>query len=331
MGIKLTVGKLRDAWMEYSKQSRVISQFPGGKPIFIGGTHRSGTTWFAKMLAEPGLWYIHEPYNPNKGFWHEEFSYTSINERSSEIDRYMTGLLRGRYRSTSLNANTDHALMPLRLLRPTIRRVMVKDPLACLLSGYFTKHFDFRTIVLFRHPAGFVSSVLRLGWPIGKFIRSFLNRSDLLDDHLAPFRSLMVKHQDGQDAAAATVLHGLLNTVMWNQVRQNSAITWYQFEDLCRQPIESFREIHATLGLPYDDSTLQRHESLCFQGPSRPDAYHTHAVARRSSAMADSWKQQLSSDQQRMIRNVWDEFEIPLYHDAMEWTCRPPKLETSVV
>ena len=36
-----------------------------GKPILVTGTHRSGTTWTARMLAAaPELGYIWEPFNP---------------------------------------------------------------------------------------------------------------------------------------------------------------------------------------------------------------------------------------------------------------------------
>ena len=67
MNLKLQLGKLVCAYKEYPQQLNTFRKFPVGKPIFLTGTHRSGTTWIAKMLAPPGIWHLHEPFNPNQG------------------------------------------------------------------------------------------------------------------------------------------------------------------------------------------------------------------------------------------------------------------------
>ena len=72
---KLTLGKLADAWTTYPATRAALSNFPPGPPIFVTGTHRSGTTWVSKMLAVPGLWHVHEPFSPLKGAWPETFTY----------------------------------------------------------------------------------------------------------------------------------------------------------------------------------------------------------------------------------------------------------------
>jgi len=297
--------------MEYPHARREIRDFPPGPPILIAGTHRSGTTWFASMLAEPGLWYVHEPFNPNKHLWPESFTYAAPGSLRPDVDRYFEALLRGEYRSTSNNSNTDHWLMPLRLARPPIGRVMVKDPLGCLLTGYLAARFDLQVRVLFRHPAGFVSSVTRLGWPVGGFLKDFLGRSDLMSDHLEPWRDLMAAHVDRNDAKAAAVLHGALNVVLWNQVQENPSIVYYLFEDLCAEPLERFETIFRELALPYNHQTRQRHVSLCLEGADSPAGYRPHAVARRSGAMATSWKSQLSEPEVLEIRDIWNSFSIP--------------------
>ena len=271
------------------------------------------------MLAVPGLWYIHEPFNPNKNIWKESFSYARPGKPTPAVDSYMQHLLNGRYRQTAQMAHCDHPLMPLRLFRPPIQRVMIKDPLACLLTGYLADRFPITPIVLFRHPAGFVSSVTRLGWPIGEYLKSFLKRDDLMQDHLEPYRQLMQQHQNRDDLAAATVLHGVLNTVQWNQIQANSGIRYYLFEDLCEDPINSFRQIFEHLQLPYDKTTTEFHEKLCSSGSENPADYHTHAVARNSKAMADSWKRQLAPDDTQMIRTGYQQFAIPFYQEDRDW------------
>jgi len=320
MGWKLTVGRLRDAWRDSSEDRTALATFPAGPPIFLGGTHRSGTTWVGSMLAEPGLWYLHEPFNPNKKIWKESFTYANPESARPDVNLYVTALLAGKHRTTSLYRHTDHCLMPLRVFRPVIKRVLIKDPLACLLAGYLAKKFEFRTRILFRHPAGFVSSVHRLGWPTGGFLKQFLQRPDLMQDHLEPYRELMERHQDRNDIASAAVLHGVLNVVQWNQIQQNSEIRWHRFEDLCEDPINQFRMIFQELSLPYTPETEQRHRALCHGDAQNPTDYRTHSVARNSQAMAESWKRQLNADQTAQIRSFWEQFDVDLYRSESEWS-----------
>ncbi len=50
------------------------------KPILITGSHRSGSTWVGKIIAEaPSVIYIHEPFNvdfpPGAGVCNVKFEY----------------------------------------------------------------------------------------------------------------------------------------------------------------------------------------------------------------------------------------------------------------
>ncbi len=319
MNLKLLAGRLRDAWMHYPGDQRDLARFPAGKPIFLTGTHRSGTTWAASMLADPGLWQIHEPFNPNKRMWKRSFEYAAPSSPRPDVDRYFAALLRGRHRATSTYPHTDHPLMPLRLFRPPIRRAIVKDPLACLLTGYLARHFDLDTLVLFRHPADFAASIVRLGWPTGTYLERFLRDILLMDEHLGPYALLLESHRNGNDLASAAVLHGALNRVLWNQAQATAGIRTLQFETLCRDPITQFEQLFSRLGLPYTEATRSRHQALCTAPDHDPAHYRTHAVARNSAAMADAWRRQLDTAQRATVRAIWDQFGIPLYSDPADW------------
>jgi hypothetical protein len=316
--LKVTLGKLKDAWRDYPRARAELARFPEGPPIFVSGTHRSGTTWVAKMLAVPGLWYVHEPFNPNKNVWREPFSYVPIDGNDDRVDRHMQCVLKGGFRQASLSGPVDHPLMPLRLLSPPIRRAMVKDPLACLLTGYLTQRFHLQTLVLFRHPCGFVSSIMRLGWPTACQLKEFLTRPRLMSDHLAPHADLLSRYSIEDSYESAAVLHGVLNLVLWRQTQQLK-LRWIRFEDLCASPLERFAEMFEWLQLPYSDSVRQEHVRLCLSGSEAPQDYHTHAVARQSQAMAASWRRDLKPDVVQRVRDIWRQFEIPLYVDSDEW------------
>jgi hypothetical protein len=329
MGWKLTLGKLLVAWRRYPAQRRALAAVSPGPPILVTGAHRSGTTWFAKMLAASGIWYVHEPFNPNKGRWPQSFSYRRAGEPCAEADALMQAVLDGGFREALLLPNAEHRLMPLRLLRHRVRRVMVKDPLACLLAGHLTRRFGLTTLILFRHPAAFVASVCRLGWPRGCFLRQFLRDQALMEDHLEPYRALLEDHADVDSVASAAVLHGALNTVLWHDVQQGFG-TALRFEDVCVQPIEAFERMHRELGLPYDAGVRAAHESLCFREARPAGAYHPHAVARNSRAAAESWHSQLSAAEVDQVQGIWHRFEVPLYRAAEDWEPSPTAREDRV-
>jgi len=316
---KVTAGRLKDAWSSYPKALTDFRGFPRGKPVFLTGTHRSGTTWAAAMLAEPGLWYAHEPFMPTKGLWREAFTYADPATTRADIDSLLIKVVAGKHRVASNNPNTDHPLMPLRLFKPPIRRVMIKDPIACLLTGYIAQHFDFDIIVLFRHPAGFAASVTQLGWPVGKFLKQFLADESLMGQHLESYSALLEAYQERDDLEAAAVLHGALNRVLWSQAQGNRNIRQFRFEDLCHAPLDAFRAIFAELGLPYGALTQQRHNVLCARQEKPTQGYHPHAVARNSRSMAEGWKSKVTEAQLHRLRDIWERFEIPMYDESRDW------------
>lgn len=320
--LKLIVGRLYSAWRDYPAIRRELHALPPGPPIFVSGTHRSGTTWYAKMLAARGLWYIHEPFNPNKRVWQTHFPYAARGTSAPEVDRLMRSVLGGGFRQALMFENTDHPLMPLRLFPQPVNRIMIKDPLACLLTDYLTSRFQFQTTILFRHPAGFAASVCRLAWPRGEHIRRLLDCQPLMDDHLTPYAALLERHADTDTVASAAVLHGALNTVLWH-FAQAGIGQWFRFEDVCQDPIAHFESQYRKLGLPFNDDVARTLEVNCFDRPRSIETYHPHAVRRNSQAMAESWKQQLTVDNVSQIREIWEQFEIPLYRDSNEWTLDP--------
>lgn len=318
MSWKLTAGLLRDAWLAYASTRRTLAAVPSGPPIFLTGTHRSGTTWLAKMLAASGIWYVHEPFNPNKRRWSEAFTYRRPDMRDERVDALMQDVLGGGFRAALNLPHAAHPWMPLRLLNPQMSRMMVKDPLACLLTAYLTRRFSLQTLILFRHPAGFVSSVSRLGWPRGEFLRRFLADEMLMDDHLAPYRALIEKHANEDTIASAAVLHGALTAVLW-RFAQDGVGRPLQFETLCADPVGQCALLFRDIGLPYNENVRLQHVRLC-HGEARPTgSYHPHAVVRNSMAMTDSWRHQLPRADVRTVRDVWERFNVPLYRDDADW------------
>jgi hypothetical protein len=319
MKLKLLAGRLFDACRDYPAVRRAIAAVPAGRPIFLTGTHRSGTTWLAKMLAESGIWYVHEPFSPKKGRRARSFEFREPDVRDPRIDALFSEVLAGGFREALNLRNADHPLMPLRWMPPNFQRVLVKDPLACLLTEYLTRHFGLQSLILFRHPAGFAASVSRLGWPRGAFLRHFLADSALMNAHLEKHRPLLEKYADEESLASAAVLHGSLSSVLWDFVERGVGRALI-FEELCSDPLPRLQALFASLDLPYDERVREAHRKACLGEILSPQDYHPHAVVRNSIAMSRSWVNQLDAGQSRHVRDIWEQFEIPLYRAESDWS-----------
>lgn len=318
MNWRLLAGRLRDAWQAYPGVRRRYLAIPEGPHIFVTGAHRSGTTWLAKMLAASGIWYVHEPFGPKKGRWRRSFRYRRSAVPDPAADALFDEILTGGFRAALNMPDADHPLMPLRLFNPGFKRLLVKDPLACLMTEYLTRRYNLQTVILFRHPAGFVSSVNRLGWPRGSFLQQFLEDEPLMAEHLAPHRALLEKYSGEDSVASAAVLHGALNCVLWDFVKQGVG-TPLHFEALCADPLEQLRQLFQVLALPYDDHVRAAHHAACYGKKTHIDAYHPHSVSRDSLSMASSWKAQLGHGDIARIRGIWEAFGLPMYQSEADW------------
>jgi hypothetical protein len=321
---KLLLGQLLSSYRRYYGEHKAMLALSPGMPIFITGAYRTGTTWFANMLAIPGIWYFHEPFNPNKGIWQEEFTYFNGNAGNKGADKIMEGILSQRLKSGPIapilhQPRSDHWLMPARILSPKVNRILIKDPIACLMSEYLTQKFHLQTLVLFRHPAGFVGSLKLLQWPVSPRIRQFLYNRDLMEHFLHPYESLMSAVLKKDTIETIAVLYGCINTVLWSFITRNIDMKALIFEEYCSSPLEKFQLLFQSLQLPYNDIIREMHIQLCLKQKSGRDNYRPHDINRNSYDMAFRWKRLLTADEVNKVRSVWEQFELPLYRSAEEW------------
>ncbi len=286
----------------------------------VTGPMRSGTTWVGTLLAFSGIWHIHEPFNPNRARFHVDYMYQRVNCVNNHINSYVTGLLNGNFRSMSKTVDTSHPLMPGNFMPFPIRRVLIKDPNACLLSRYLTKQFDLKTLVMFRHPAAWVYSIHRLKWGSISHLKRFLQDKQLIEDYLQPFESDIVKAIDaGESICAGALLHGCLSYVLWNFCKESDSIRAIMFEALCREPVNEFRALYNWLELPYTDKIKQKHIEMSSGAGGEDRIKHMHEVKRKSINEIDKWRKKLTSEETIEIRAVFEKFELPLYSADDEW------------
>ncbi len=179
---------------------------------------------------------------------------------------------------------------------------LLKDPIALFSSGWIADRLGADVIMLIRHPAAFVDSVVRrrLRHPFGDFADQPL----LLRDLLHPF--------EDQISEFARTEQPLLDQgiLLWNLIHHAIAEfrarrpqwLFLRLEDLGRDPTAGFGEVFAHLGIPIDpqvDARIRAHSD-----PSNPDQVTDMASTKRNSQQAViAWKRSLTEDEVTRIRS----------------------------
>ena len=300
------------------------------RPILVTGGHRSGTGWVGEMLAatpSPTVAYLWEPFSlrARPGLCAARFPYWFFYLRDQNAEPYRSALqdtLTFRYRPGAelREARTPKDLA--RLVRDWSRtagyrrrgaRPLMKDPIALFSAEWVADTFQMDTIVLIRHPAAFVNSILGKGWehPFDHFVRQPLLMRELSgwDDEIRAYAEHARPLLD-QAILLWNVIHDRILT--YRERRADWA--FLRHEDLSREPVAGFRQLYDRLGLTWTDRVLETIEA--HSGTGNPAETRDAASHRRDSTAAiAAWKRRLTSDQIARIRARTERVASELYDD----------------
>jgi hypothetical protein len=188
-------------------------------------------------------------------------------------------------------------------------RPLVKDPIAVFSSQWLAERFKADVVVTIRHPAGFVSSLMRLGWthPFEHFLRQ-----PLLMRNLSPFEDRIRAFAERPQPLLeqGILLWNLIHYVIQGYRKTRPDWAFVRHEDLSIEPEEGFRRLYNHVGLPFDEAT--RGSILRHSDPSLPaEAANPFDVRRDSRGSAGLWRGRLTRDQVERVRAGVE----PLVHD----------------
>lgn len=298
------------------------------QPILLTGSHRSGTTWVGKVLrSAPKAGYLHEPLNlrHSRGMWGvvPKYWFTHINPTNEEIYRdHFEKLLSFRFdwfpkqrsRNNLKVKELGRVLNDLRLLwqyRLTSRRPLIKDPIAIMSTEWLAKEFDCRVIVLIRHPAAFVSSLVRLGWDFP--FNHFMDQPQLMSTLLQPYHNRIQEFARKEQPLIdqAILLWNCIHSIIRRYQEQHPSWYFARHEDLSRDPSCEFQEMFQYAGFKFTNSTKTLIQELSAE-QNPVDVEKTHVLSRDSKKNIWVWKERLSQQEIRKIkeetRRVWQCF-----------------------
>lgn len=301
-------------------------------PILVTGSHRSGTTWTGKMLAaDAETAYISEPLNvlhrPGVFRAPVKYWYTCITEENEA--HYLPAfreLLDFQY-------HTWLEIKSLRSLKDFLRmgrdfriffngsmhgqRALIKDPFAVFSTPWFAKRLNCKVVITARHPAGFASSLKRLGWNFD--FGNLLNQPLMMRDHLEADRAAMESIDKNDIVSQAALLWKFIYRFVHSTRDSFPQFHIVRHEDLSRSPADGFQALYKSLGLDFTErvrTVIQNSSSS--ENPARLAKNKTHSVKLDSLASLDNWKTLLSAEEIARVRKITEDVSESFYSDE-EW------------
>ncbi|MDQ3646720.1 MAG: sulfotransferase, partial [Actinomycetota bacterium] len=274
-------------------------------PILVTGSHRSGTTWVGKMLAASGeAGYIHEPFNPRRRpgwtgnripYWFQYVTEANEHLYAPVVEDVLAFRYPLRLNASDVRSPRQLALFASDAARSTVYRTrrlrpLLKDPIALFSAEWLADRFDAEVVVMIRHPAGFASSVKRLGWAFR--FRSWIAQDALMEGPLNPYRERIVAawREETDILDQAILMWNAMHHVIEGYRARRPDWRFIRHEDISRTPEAGFADLYTHLGLQWSERAARVVAGHSGAGnPGDVASWRHGSVKRDSSAATRSW------------------------------------------
>jgi len=311
------------------------------KPILLTGSNRCGSTWAGQVLgAHPKIRYVHEPLNvvvAKKCFQFElPRWFLNVDDWDPvKLQKHLNRVLR----PPLLDANTANGRKAKRVARLLLDRMwparfgirtLLKDPIAIFSAPWIADTFSANVLILVRHPAAYVSSILRENWHMHDFENVFLKQPELLERFSSEDINLInvivqtqtLKHTDRNLLIQqAATLWRLFHTIILQYKIKQGDWLFVRYEDLAGDPINQFESILQKFGLPSDGSENVRSAiqktALVFDESQM--VHDGHVKKYDSKTARNSWQKEISDREEFQIREIVEPVSHEFYCDE-DWS-----------
>ncbi len=273
------------------------------KPLLVTGSHRSGSTWIGRVIEQSNDFvYVDEPLQ--------------LSNTSSPVSNV-------KYWFPYIKSDDKQIIEDLLAIKESAsieqKRALFKDPMAFFSIDTFIDELESDILISVRHPAGFVSSIKRLGWTHD--FNHFLEQEELMDSYLYPFRNEI---RDFSKNKKDIVDQGIL---LWNIINLNTLkfkqkypqIYIVRHEDLSLDPVNEFQKIFSYFDIKFT-SQVQNYIQKTTSQANTSEAIDNavHQLHRNSKANIDNYKNRLTTGEISRIRNG-TEMVSHVFYDREWW------------
>lgn len=279
-------------------------------PVLVLSIPRSGSSWVGNTLGisstslylrEP----ITQPYIAYKGFSGPSFFEVASDNLpptyKSSAEASFVGL------PAFFWPIVKHPMQWMLFKRP-YRRIVIKEinPLAI---KWLVDSYSPRIVYLIRHPAAVANSFSQVGWTTGKQFESRFSPESLASSN---FNHKQFAHSFWAEHGALQAIILKLSLKVLEGYRECRIV---KYEDLCRNPIEGYRELYTFAGLEWDKKVEKQIISQSSLSHNRADSFN---IYRHSQTMIDNWKREVPQEAIREIKAAYLFYDPP-YYRSEEW------------
>ena len=320
------------------------------EPILITGSHRSGTTWVGNIIQNlPRIYYLHEPLTPNsitRGLFNTDiwYKYYDPKKEYENIETILNKLFSGsypfkamfhfknslphtdyrnpngindgkidlKYFKWRINAYIDSKRLNKKEIIP-----LIKDPIALTAAEWIYHKWNSKNVILIRHPAAFVSSLIRLNWRFN--FENFTKQPDLIDRFLGPYRS-QINNPPKDFISEASLIWTCITKIIIEYQKLYPNWLYIRHEDLSYDPINEFELLFKRLGLSFSNKVKRFIQSTSSHSNPSEVSKKTkvHQLQRDSRKNIKNWKKRLSKDEIKLIRDKTEHLSNKFYLDK-DW------------
>lgn len=244
-------------------------------PVIVTGTHHSEMTWTGNMLGlaqtaariRQPLSLEQLPVQYGRFAYRMPFWYTYVGEENGqEHEAAFRALFHFRYHIDSAVRRLEtlgegYSEQELKVIDEYARFAsaaaagkvpLVEDPFMLLCVRWLQKTFDARTVIVMRHPASFVASLLETGLSFG--MSDFLAQPLLMKDYPVEDERDIELHERFTWQGNASGLMALGWKYLNSVIRRSADVPGVKLvrqEDLSSDPVAQFRDLYRHTGLPF--------------------------------------------------------------------------------
>lgn len=262
-------------------------------PILLTGAHRSGKSFFAKAICLSGkVARITEPLNkrtrPGIGGLRPTHAFQYIDhDNSSLFERHLRASLQYKYRLRDelacCNGLKDYLRiakdLPISLFNSAAnKRPLIDDPFAVVSAEWFHATLGMDVVIMIRHPASFVASLVARGYRFN--FAEFLEQNRLMQAHLLSFADEIREYSVSEKPIVdqGILLWRIIYSIVAKYEKSyRSRWLFIKFEDLAKHGEPEFVLAFEKLNLTFGHAAQSRLERF-LSAPNYHEAHGEHVT-----------------------------------------------------
>jgi len=316
------------------------------KPILVTGLVRFGTSWTGEMISfSDNVCQLFEPFHPDHrcvfGSKKIKYHFHDVALDDFTMDAYVEGLVSNRFfiiKELFCAKNLKDILRAcFKYLPLKIRyyfsdpRILIKDPYAFFLAEWLNDKFNFKNIVLIRHPVAFVESFTRnMSWDRHSICNSLVNQKELLSQYdLLEFEDDLLKFSKMEMDVKKHLSVGFEDkqlrleraSLIWNifaktYIAYKNKHDWIflKYEDLALSPVKEFQAVYEALSMEFTLECKDKINKYCSVN-NKVKSKKFVDLKRNSKSLVRSWEKNMETSDIQYVKSLTKLYGESIYAD----------------